>query len=275
MTHTKVERREEAFAPHAVTRIWQEQADPANPYLSTANRLHGYEQMALLAKRGFCEVFFLLFRGELPTPAESRQLEALMIALISPGPRHPATQAAMLAGVGKTDPLHILPIGLGVLGGEWQGAGEVEQAMRFLTRMRTQPADRVAAAQLAKPEAGEADAASAGDVQAAPGFGTRYGGIDPVPQQLAQYLLGLPGSGNTLRWAAEFVEAIGVAGQGWLYTGLAAAVFVDLGFKPRAGGGLFQLLQAPGLLAHGLEQSNKPLTAMPFLDDEHYVIEAK
>jgi citrate synthase len=34
-----------------------------------------------------------------------------------------------------------------------------------------------------------------------------------------------------------------------------------------------QLLAAPGLLAHGLEFSNKPVTAMLFEPDETYQIE--
>jgi citrate synthase len=33
------------------------------------------------------------------------------------------------------------------------------------------------------------------------------------------------------------------------------------------------LLSAPGLVAHGLEMANKPITAMPFVKDENYVIE--
>ena len=55
-------------------------------------------------------------------------------------------------------------------------------------------------------------------------------------------------------------------------SGIAAAVFTDLGFSPRAGAGLFQLLGAPGLLAHGAELANKPVTAMPFVKDENYAI---
>ena len=61
--------------------------------------------------------------------------------------------------------------------------------------------------------------------------------------------------------------------MGWLSVGVAAAVFADLGFHPRYGAGLFQLLSAPGLLAHGMEQANKPITAMPFVSDNAYVID--
>jgi citrate synthase len=61
--------------------------------------------------------------------------------------------------------------------------------------------------------------------------------------------------------------------MGWLAPGIAAAVFVDIGLHPRSGAGLYQLIHAPGLFAHGLELANKPLTAMPFIKDEDYTIE--
>jgi citrate synthase len=76
-----------------------------------------------------------------------------------------------------------------------------------------------------------------------------------------------------LRWADKFSDHLAQANMGWFSTGLAAAVFCDLGFQPRVGGGIFQLLSAPGLVAHGFEMANKPITAMPFVKDENYVIE--
>jgi citrate synthase len=82
-----------------------------------------------------------------------------------------------------------------------------------------------------------------------------------------------PGKGAALEWANNFVATLRQHNLGWLYTGLAAAVFVDLGFHPRAGAGLFQIAAAPGLLAHGLELANKPRTAYPFPDDDHYFYE--
>lgn len=76
-----------------------------------------------------------------------------------------------------------------------------------------------------------------------------------------------------LQWGNAFAEAIKPYNQAWLNTGICAAAFIDLGFISRAGAGLFQIICAPGLLAHGIELSNKPRTAMPFVDEEHYVIE--
>lgn len=263
MTARRVQSRGDRFASRPPTRIWLEQPSPRNPYLAERSYCHGYEIEQLMAGRSFVEVFYLLFRGELPGREEARLLERLMIGLIDPGPRHPATRAAMNAGIGRTRRGHILPIALAVQGGEHLGGDEVEAAMRFLAA--NLDADPVLAC-ATNPDA-------EGDRRAFPGFGSRHGGIDPMAGRLAAHLTALPGAGRHLAWGTAAAARLGGAGMGWLMPGVAAAVLCDLGFSHRAGAGLYQLFAAPGLLAHGLEMADQPITAMPFLDADHYVIE--
>lgn len=265
--HEKVKRREETFVQRTATRIWHETPSPDNPYLTAVCSCHGYDLLELMKHRNYVDVFYLLFRGELPTPEEARRLEALMMAFINPGPRHPATRAAMCAGVGKTDSVQILPIALTVLGGNFC-AGEIEESMRFLRKEgKKNPC------QIATDLVTQTIPSCKGDHHVVAGFGSQFGGIDPLLQNIADFLLNLPGGTSHLSWANAFVQVLQPYGFGWLPSGLAAAVFSDLGFQPRFGPALFQLLCAPGLLAHGLEISNKPLTAMPFIKDEDYIIE--
>lgn len=264
---TEVQRRNDAFAERTATRIWQEVASPDNPYLTESVRCHGYELMELMQKRTFVEVLYLLFRGELPDANEAMLLEQLMIGLINPGPRHPATRAAMNAGVGSSDPEHILPIALTIYGGSHLGAAEVEPAMGFLRKQRTKDPQQLAHELFEK-----SSQPKEGDWHIAPGFGSRFGGVDPVAKRIADHLASLPGNHETLRWGCRFADALNEHSLGWLAPAIAAALFTDLGFTPRAGAGLFQLLGAPGLLAHGVELASKPITAMPFLKDENYVI---
>jgi len=263
-----VKSRNEAFAERTATKIWQEIPSPENPYITQQAFCHGYDLLELMQKRSYVDVLYLLLRGNLPTQEERGLLETLMVGLINPGPRHPAARAAMNAGVGKTDNAHILPIALTIYGGKHLGAGEIEPAMRFLRQQRKQPPQDIAEQLLKNTQPTEE-----GDWHIAPGFGSRFNGIDVLPCQIALQLLDLPACGNTLQWAHEFATALNQHGMGWLSSGLAAAVFTDLGFNPRAGAGLFQLIAAPGLLAHGVELTNKPITAMPFISDEHYLIE--
>ncbi|MFO1388444.1 citrate synthase [Cellvibrio sp.] len=257
----KVQSRNEPFSKRASTRIWSEEPSSDNPYIAQAALCHGYDLFELMEKRSFVDVFYLLFRGELPSQAQAQLLQTLMVALINPGPRHPATRAAMNVGVGKTNPLHILPIASSVLGGEYLGGGEIENAMRFFRKYQhTDPA------QLSELSARDEELLT-------PGFGRRHGGVDLLAKGIADRLVAMAGAGDALKWGNQFARLQELNGIGWFTTGIAAAVFADLGFQPKYGGALFQLLGAPGLIAHGMEVANKPITAMPYVSDDNYVLE--
>ncbi|MCB2182960.1 MAG: hypothetical protein KQH63_13080 [Desulfobulbaceae bacterium] len=264
-----VRKRDEQFATRTVTRIWDEEPSAENPYLARSCRCHGYDILELARKRSFVDVLFLIFQGELPSPNKAKLLETLMIITMNLGPRHPGTRAAMNAGVGKTNTAHILPISLSVISGSHLGGEEVVEAMHFLRKKRKFSPREIADDLQNSPRPLK------GDWHIVPGFGSRFGDIDPMPQQTASLLLDLQGDWKTLQWGDDFSKAIKPHNLGWLSTGVTAAVLCDLGFHPRAGAGIFQILSAPGLFAHGLEMANKPLTAMPFLDEEHYIIEKK
>lgn len=265
----KVKSRNMEFSQRPVSEIWQETASEENPYLAVSCRCHGYDLLDLMEKRSFVDVFFLLFQGELPTLAQASLLEQLMIALINPGPRHPATRAAMVTGASKTHPVHLLPLSLTILGGDHLGAGETELAMHFLQSRNGGCPQKVAEEVLDRHQR-----PSEGDWHPVPGFGSRFGGIDTLSGTIAARFAVMPGAGQALTWGKAFADALETCGMGWLSTGVAAAVFSDLGFAPKAGAGLYQILAAPGLLAHGLEFLEKPITAMPFPKDEDYVIES-
>ncbi|MFN2309063.1 MAG: citrate synthase [Gammaproteobacteria bacterium] len=266
----KVERRDERFAERVETRIWLERPAAGNPYNAAGAFCHGYDLGELLANCSYWEYLYLLFTGRRCAPEQQALLEKLGIALANPGPRHPATRAVIAAAVSKTDAVNLLPLGLNVLGGTHLGAAEAGEAMRFLKRhLKRDPV--VEARQRAVAPASTA----AGDRHPAPGFGTRYGGADELAATLADTLAQMPGAGAALAWAAAFAHELQrLKFGGWLMPGLAAAALLDLGLHPKWGPGLFQWLCAPGLLAHAVEMSNKPLTALPFIDDSRYAIDA-
>lgn len=268
-THTpKVERRDERFAEKASTRIWKEVPSAENAYISQRSLCHGYDLTELMRTKGFADMIYLLMRGELPTAEQRKLLEMLMVGLCNPGPRHPATRAAVNAGIGKTDTSHILPVAMSIMSGAHLGSGEVRESMRFIRRHRNKTPEEVVERLVAVDEL-----PVEGDYHIAPGFGTRFGGIDIMSARIASKLLELNAASKGLNWGAGFAEKLRSYGYGWLTTGVAAAALLDLGFHPRVGSGLFQLLSAPGLLAHGLEFAAKPITAMPFVDEDHYLID--
>jgi citrate synthase len=268
--HRKVESRNSAFVKRTVTGIWMEKPTEENPYIASQVFCHGYDLIELMKKRSFIDVLFLLFKGELPNQYQVEFLQTIMIGFINPGPRHPATRAAMNAAVGKTNPLHILPIGMGVLSGHHLGAGCIEDTMIFFERHK-----------LADKTFTDTDL----DIQLSTlinrekklgsvlGFGTRYGGIDPIAAQIATHLARLQAAGDAIKWGEKLSRKLAHRGEGWLMTGVAAAAFIDLQIPVHLGGPLFQLMSAPGILAHGAELIKKPITAMPFVSDEQYQIE--
>lgn len=261
--HEKVRSRNEPFAQKVPSQIWYEASAIDNPYIAESVYCHGYDLSELMCKRSYVDVLFLLFRGELPSTAQAELLQQLMIALISPGPRHAATRAAMNVGVGKTDPLHILPIATAVYAGEYAGAKEVETAMTFIDANCQRDLAVVVQENFIHPDVAVEHT----------GFGVRHGGIELMAETFAQQLQRLEGAGSALVWGEHLVRELLPLKKSWLITGVAAAVLLDLGFSARTGACFFQLLGAPGLLAQGLEMAGKPILAMPFVSDENYTVE--
>ena len=167
-----VRSRGEQFATRLSTKITEEVASDENPFLVKQVRYHGYDQLEIMDKCDVSDTMFLLFRGELPNNVEKELFRRLCIALINPGMRHPATQASITAGVGKTMPVNVLPIALSIYGGEFDGAADVEAAMRFYRRLSRKPAVEAVSA------------FERGEIETLPGFGTLYGDIDLYAEEL-------------------------------------------------------------------------------------------
>lgn len=266
MKTVKVESRRDPFVEKASTQIWHEQTDKDSSYLADSISCHGYALDSLLDKGySLTDMIFLLVKGELPTRRQRQLLNALSVAICNPGPRHPATRSVMEAAVSKTRTPHLLPIGLMVLGGD-TAAGSVEAIMRFI-RMNRKKELVDFSTRLVDGYAGPEN-----DLEIAPGFGPYFEQRNDVVIKLARSIhsLFIGDQITHLNWCLELDSHISKANCGLKFTALAAAIFLDLGFHPRTGPALFQLLSAPGLLAHGLEMANKPLSSMPFVSDENY-----
>ncbi len=272
MTKSKTaqhEKKDFVYSNKTQTSIFFEQASDINPYVSQSNFLHGYNIFELMQKRSFMEVILLLFKSELPTNKQTKLLERLFIGLMNLGPRHPAVKAAMVAGVSKTNVEHLLPIGLTTLGGEMNGAKEVQKSMLFIQENITNTPEEVTQkllAQLTSPQ-------KEGEFHLCPGFGNHYGTIDEFSINLLQEIttgFDIENELPIIFWANKFSNNLISHQMGWLKTGIAAAVFCELGIPARESIGLFQLICAPGIFAHGVEQTHKPITAIPMLDDEQH-----
>jgi len=255
---SSVKSRGDVFASKIETKITDEQSPQHNPYHVNKQVIHGYDHLDLIDNCNFADVIYLLLRGNLPSDKDSVLFNKLALALINPGPRHPAAQASITAGVGKSDTVNILPIGLGVYGGTFDGAGDIENIIRFFRKAARRPVAEF-----------KEDALN----RKIPSITQHYGDADTYANIILEKLKPYAIEGKIFSWVYQLQTLIYSNNIGVTKASIAAAIFADLGFQPRQGGALMQLLAAPGLLAHGLEFSNKPVTAMLFEPDETYHIE--
>ncbi len=244
------------------TRIWREEAEPADRFATRSAQCRGYDVYAdLLGRARWVDMLWLLFREEAATDSQARLLEALALALANAGPRDAAVHAAMCSGLGGSPAAAALMAALAVGAGRHGGAQEVAAAMALWT-------DEV----LADVPSWAARWRSATSTASAiwpeadhpPGFEPNgivtAGIVSAALQRLAEI-----GSGPRLRWLAANRAEIEVAvGLPLAMSGVAAAAFRDLGFTPEQGEMLHLLLRLPGAAAHALEQRAGSYKDFPF-----------
>jgi len=243
------------------TRIWREEPEADNPFAVRSAYCRGYDVFGqMLGKARWAEMFYLLFRDELPSPESLHLLETLAVALANPGPRDPSVYSAMCGGACGSPAAASLMAALSAGAGRHGGAREVFDAMtawqacgRNLASWSDYPAD---------------DSGQTMDI-----WPTRehLPGFDPyglsTPTTVIQLLTTLADLGHPpcLGWLAENRRQLEkVAGLPLNLAGVAAAAFVDLGFDPKEGEMLFLLLRLPGAAAHALEQEANGFRSFPF-----------
>lgn len=255
-----VKHRDDAYAEKYRTAIWCEESDHENPFIETDAYCSGYSLEELVGNVSYAEMLFLLIKGELPDENQKRLLNKMLVAFSHPGVRNEASRASILAGVGKTVPQNVLPVALLVYGGSRTGAGAVEEMMRFLAKNRRKPARDIASGE-----------------QRPPVLGDYYGGVDVMAGKMCDWLLEDDVLTPHLHWSRELAKCVQADNPaiGLTKSAVAAAALCDMGFMPKYGVGLLQLMAAPGLLAQGFEHTNKPATVLPFVSDEDYELKAQ
>lgn len=256
MVKKSVQSRQQTFAKQITTVIWREIPAADNPYLTQEIECCGYAQPELLAQCSLVQMLYLSLTGELPSTQQARLFEALWKACFNPGPRHPAVQAVFNAAASKAQPVHLLPIGLMLLGGEQEGALAVQRAMAFLQPHRGQTVAEVA-------------------VESFSGFGHRFGSADPVAARMLAYLDQHAPADSHLGWLSQLQAQRATSTAAVQIPAVIAAALLDLGFSARQAPGLVQLLYLPGLLAHSLEAMTQQITDLPFVADEEYQIDGR
>lgn len=244
------------------SQIWEEDAEPDNPFAATACYCRGYDVYGdLLGKARYIEYLYLLFKGERPTPQATAALEILAVALANPGPRDPSVHAAMAAGVGGSTAASALMAALASGAGSCGGAREVFLALEAWME-RGSDLKMWCSGLVSPPPPTRTQVWP--EPEHPPGFDP-YGKhcANPVRQTLSKLAEIMPT--GYLSWLARERQALeAAAGHPLAMTGVAAAALADLDFSPNEGEMLTLLLRLPGAAAHALEQGKQGFRHFPF-----------
>lgn len=250
---------------HIHTRIWDEQAEPDNPFATRSARCHGFDVYgAMLGKARWSEMLYLLLRGEAPYVLEAQLLDTLAVALANPGPRDASVHAAMCGGVAGSTAAASLVAALSVGAGGYTGAREVLLAMQCYASHGTDLA-KWKTYIASEPDEG---ASIWPRQQHVPGFDPHGVGAATIVLQTLDCLANMQ-AGQALGWLrAQRSTLEAETGYPLAMTGVAAAALHDLGFTPAQGEMLYLLLRLPGAAAHALEQSDTGFRQFPFFSIE-------
>ncbi|HEX6686716.1 MAG TPA: citryl-CoA lyase [Candidatus Limnocylindrales bacterium] len=221
--------------------------------------LRGVPIEELIGAVSFVDVLWLLLRGQLPEPAESKLLEAALVAGVDHGPQAPSIASARMAitcGVGLNN---AIANGVNVLGDVHGGAGQ--QCVELLDTIDTL---RRGGAELGDAVAEAVAAWRAGRSRYVPGFGHRFHPVDPRRDPLLGLVEQAAREGVVTGRHLEAGQAIeehlneGRARPVPMnIDGATAVIYAELGFPAPLARGFFVLSRSVGILAHAWEESSQ------------------
>jgi citrate synthase len=216
-------------------------------------RVRGHDVLELMKQATFTDLIFLLHHERLPSPAERRLVDAMLIGVADHGAGAPSCAAARLAASGnRQSPSAAIAAGVLTIGDEHGGAGSgcmesIQDGLRDAKR------DGVALDVTAARLVDEARGAR----RRLPGFGHRvHATIDPRVEVLFTLAreAGLGGDGISFARALETAVRERIKPIPLNIDGAIAAILVDLGFPALVGKLLFIVGRVAGLSAEVLEE---------------------
>ncbi len=247
------------------TKIWNETPEPDNPFAAAACYCAGYDVYGdLLGKASYIEYLFLLFKLERPTETQAKLLEGLAVALANPGIRDHSVRAAMNAGVGGSTNASALMAAVAVGAGNLNGGREIYVGMEYWNQCGA----RIDSWENLILNPSKCERVSVWhEMEHPPGFDPN-GVSCPTPvKQTLSHLASISSSGP-IAWLhgnredLEKITKIPLA-----MSGVASAVFFELGLGSDEAEMLYLLLRLPGAGVHALEQKKRGVKYYPFFGD--------
>lgn len=227
-------------------------------------RIKGYDIVELMGRKSFADVVYLILKGELPSEAEARMMDAILTSSVDHGVTPPSSLASRTV-ISGGNPLNAAVAGGILTIGDTHG-GAIEQCARILQQWAAKEGDtREIAAMLLE------DLNSKN--RRMPGFGHRLHKTDPRTVRLFGMADELNFSGKHQKLAREIESIFAEKGKALPINvdGAIGAVISDMGFDWRLGKGFFIISRAVGLVAHAHEEltREKPMRKLGISDYEY------
>ena len=222
-------------------------------------RMRGYPIEELIGTVSFPAMIWLMLRGELPSPQQSKLLEAALVASVDHGPHAPSIAISRIAVSCGLSLNNAIGSAVNALGDVHGGAGE-----QCATLYLDVAARHATGSGLAEAAGAALDSFVAEHGKFIPGFGHRFHPIDPRAGRLLS-LVDLAAAEGAVsgRFAAigRAVESQLEARKGkripMNIDGATAVIYTELGFDPPLSRGIFCLSRSVGILAHAWEQMGR------------------
>lgn len=223
-------------------------------------RYRGYPIEQLIGRVSLPHMVWLMTRGELPSDAQARLLDAALVAAVDHGPQAPSIAIARMASTCGVGLNNAMASAVNVLGDVHGGAGEQAVELYACVASRLDAGEAFGAA--VKAGLDEAIELRGKFVS---GFGHRFHPVDPRAPRLLELVdeaakAGVVG-GRFARIARGVEDELAARKGGkripMNIDGATAVIYAELGFPAPLARGLFCLSRSVGILAHAWEQSQQ------------------
>ena len=206
----------------------------------------------LMGQVPFSHVVYLVLRGELPSEAHGRMMDAILVSSVDHGATPPSALAARTVASGGAPLTSAVAAGIMTINRHHGGA--IEGCMRVLLDLVAYKNDQgLDAPTAARQKMAEFRAQKI----RVPGYGHRVHSDDPRTNKLFAIAEEVELSGEYLEMAhalrAAIKDSLGKDLPMNVDGGI-AAVLCEMGFPPEMGNGLFAIARVAGLVAHVTEE---------------------
>ena len=209
----------------------------------------------LMGQVPFSQVVYLVLRGELPSEAHGKMMDAILVSSVDHGATPPSALAARTVASGGA-PL-TTAVAAGIMTVNRHHGGAIEGCMRVLLDLVAYKHDQgLDAATAARQKMAEFRAQKI----RVPGYGHRYHTDDPRTRKL----FAIAGEVGLAGEYVEMAHALRAALKDSLgrdlpmnVDGAIATVLCEMGFPPEMGNGLFAISRMAGLVAHVTEEQTR------------------